>query len=67
MKTQDQKSILIEMGGEGWKFTCYNQNIDIDNGLYFGNKNTYIENQNIFVSGITNEKNINIEWELNKI
>ena len=35
MKTQDQKSILIEMDGEGWKFTCYNQNIDIDNGLYF--------------------------------
>ena len=67
MKTQDQKSILIEMGGEGWKFTCHNQNIDIDNGLYFGNKNTYIENQNIFVTGITNEKNINIEWELNKI
>ena len=67
MKTQDQKTILIEVDGEGWKFTCNNQNIDIDNGLYFGNKNTYIENQNIFVTGITNEKNINIEWELNKI
>ena len=67
MKTQDQKSILIEMNDEGWRFTCYNQNIDIDNGLYFGNKNTYIENQNIFISGITNEKNTNIEWELNKL
>jgi len=67
MKTQDQKSILIEMDDEGWRFTCYNQNIDIDNGLYFGNKNTYIENQNIFISGIANEKNTNIEWELDKI
>ena len=67
MKTQDQKSILIEMDTEGWRFTCDNYNIDIDNGLYFGNKNTYIENQNIFISGITNEKNINIKWELNKI
>ena len=28
--------------------------INIDNGLYFGNKNSYTENQNIFISGITN-------------
>ena len=54
MKTQDNKSILIELGNEGWKFTCENYQIEIDNGLYFGKKNTYIENQNIFVSGITN-------------
>ena len=67
MKTQDRKSILIEIDTEGWRFTCNDYNIDIDNGLYFGNKNTYIENQNIFISGITNEKYINIEWELNKI
>ena len=67
MKTQDQKSILIEVDTEGWRFTCDNYNIDIDNGLYFGNKNTYIENQNIFISGITNEKNINVKWELSKI
>ena len=26
-----------------------------------------IENQNIFISGITKEKKINIKWELNKI
>ena len=67
MKTQDHKSILIEMDTEGWRFICDNHNIDIDNGLYFGNKNTYIENQNIFISGIANEKNINVKWELNKI
>ena len=67
MKTQDQKSILIEVDTEGWRFICDNHHIDIDNGLYFGNKNTYIENQNIFISGIINEKNMNIEWELIKI
>ncbi len=67
MKTQDQKSILIEMDTDGWRFICDNYNIDIDNGLYFGNKNTHIENQNIFISGIINDKNINIEWELKKI
>tara|TARA_B100000609_G_C17073316_1_gene360281 strand:- start:100 stop:303 length:204 start_codon:yes stop_codon:yes gene_type:complete len=67
MKTQDNKSILIELGNEGWKFTCENYQIEIDNGLYFGKKNTYIENQNIFISGITNFKNNNIKWELKKI
>ena len=66
MKTQDNKSILIELGNEGWKFTCENYQIEIDNGLYFGKKNTYIENQNIFVSGITNFQNNNIKWELEK-
>ncbi len=67
MKTQDSKTILIELEDEGWKFTCENFNINIDNGLYFGNKNSYIQNQNIFISGITNKKNENIIWELNKI
>ena len=67
MKTQDNKSILIELEDEGWKFTCDNYEINIDNGLYFGNKNSYIENQNIFISGILNNNEENIEWEIKKI
>ena len=67
MKTQDNKSILIELEDEGWKFTCDNYEINIDNGLYFGNKNSYIENQNIFVSGILNNNEKNIKWEIKKI
>ena len=67
MKTQDNKAILIELEDEGWKFTCDNYNINIDNGLYFGNKNSYTQNQNIFISGITSNKNENISWQLNKI
>ena len=67
MKTQDNKSILIDLDDEGWKFTCRNFNIDIDNGLYFGNKNSYTQNQNIFISGITNNQDENIEWQLSKI
>jgi len=67
MKTQDNKAILIELEDEGWKFTCDNFNINIDNGLYFGNKNSYTQNQNIFISGITNNKNENITWQLIKI
>ena len=53
MKTQDNRSILIELEDEGWKFTCNNFDINIDNSLYFGNKNSYKENRNIFISGIT--------------
>ena len=67
MKTQDNKSILIEIADEGWKFNCNNYDIDIDNGLYFGKKNTHIDNQNIFITGIISEKNTNIKWELTKI
>ena len=51
----NNKSILIELEDEGWKFSCDNFNINIDNGLYLGIKNSYKENQNIFVSGISNK------------
>ncbi len=67
MKTQDNKTILIQLRDEGWKFTCDNYDINIDNGLYFGNKNLYSENQNIFITGITNNQTQNIKWEIKKI
>ena len=67
MKTQDNKSILIEFGDEGWSFSCDNFNIDIDNGLYFGNKNSYKENQNIFISGISDKSDEVIKWEISKL
>ena len=44
-----------------------NFDINIDNGLYFGNKNSYIENQNIFISGINNKKEQVIKWEISKL
>jgi len=67
MKTQDNKSILIELVDQGWKFTCDNYDINIDNGLYFGNKNSYTENQNIFVTGISNNQVENIKWKIERI
>jgi uncharacterized heparinase superfamily protein len=67
MKTQDNKSILIELEDEGWRFSCDNFDINIDNGLYFGKKNSYIENQNIFISGITNKSEDTIKWEISKL
>ena len=67
MKTQDNKTILIELNNEGWKFTCNNYDINIDNGLYFGKKNLYTENQNIFITGISNNQIENIKWKIKKI
>jgi uncharacterized heparinase superfamily protein len=67
MKTQDNKSILIELEEEGWKFSCDNFDINIDNGLYFGNKNSYKENQNIFITGMTKKQDQTIKWEITKL
>ena len=67
MKTQDNKTILIEIGDEGWKFNCNNYEVNIENGLFFNSKSTYVENQNIFISGIINSKISDIKWELIKI
>ena len=67
MKTLDNKSILIDLDGEGWKFNSINSNINIDNGLYFGKKNLFLDNQNIFISGMTNDNNQTIKWEITKL
>jgi len=67
MKTQDNKSILIDLVGEGWKFNSNNNNMDIDNGLYFGKKNSFVDNQNIVISGMTNDENQSIKWEIIKL
>jgi len=67
MKTQDNKSILIDLDGEGWKFNSDNNNMNIDNGLYFGRKDSFVDNQNIVISGMTNDKNQTIKWEITKL
>jgi len=66
-KLLNNESIIIESNNAGWKFTCKNNNIDIETGLYFGIKNKYLENKNILISGITNSEEQNILWELSKI
>ena len=67
MKTQDNKSILIDLDGEGWKFNSTINNINIDNGLYFGKKDSFLDNQNIVISGMTNDENQTIKWEITKL
>ena len=58
-KTQDNRTVLIELENSGWKFFTNHGIIRIETGLYFGKKNTYIENQNIFISGNTTKMKIN--------
>ena len=66
-KTQDGKSVLIELKNSGWKFLCKDHRIEVETGLYFGKKNSFVENQNIFISGITQNEDQEIIWELTKI
>ena len=66
-KTQDGKAILIELENSGWRFTCKEHYIDVETGLYFGKKNSFIENQNIFISGKTQKGDQIVNWEINKI
>jgi uncharacterized heparinase superfamily protein len=67
MKTQDNKSIFIDLDGEGWKFNSDDNDINIDSGLYFGIKNSFTDNQNINISGMTNAENQTIKWEITKL
>ena len=66
-KTQDNKSILIEIENSGWRFFADNHLIDIETGLYFGNKNSFVENQNISISGKTRNEEQTIGWQIIKI
>ena len=60
-------SILIDIENEGWKFTAQGYTIDIETGLYFGKKNSFTKNQNLFISGITQKEDQIIKWEFEKI
>ena len=66
-KTQDKNTILIELENSAWRFYSVNGSIDVETGLYFGNKNNYLENQNIFISGLTEKDDQVIKWEITKI
>ncbi len=66
-KTQDNLTVLIELENSGWRFYTNCGVIDIETGLYFGKKNTYSENQNIFISGKTEKEDQVIEWGISKI
>ncbi len=68
VKTQDPNSILLRLdNGDGWRFNCQNHKVLIENGIYLGDKNKLKNNENIYISGTTdNEKKI-IKWSFEKI
>ena len=66
-RLQDNKSVLIELENSGWRFFSNDGMIGVETGLYFGDKNNYIENQNIFISGITQSNEQLIKWQISKI
>ncbi len=66
-KLINNESILIESKNSGWKFTCKNHRIDVETGLYFGNKNKYLENKNILITGTTSSEDQKINWNLSRI
>jgi len=39
----------------------------IEKGIYLGNRNKIIENENIFISGMTNGEDQIIKWSFEKI
>ena len=59
--------VLIELENSGWRFFSKDGLIGVETGLYFGDKNKYIENQNIFISGVTQNNEQLIEWQISKI
>ena len=68
VKTQEKNTILLSsVNGEGWKFNCADYEVFIENGIFLGNKNKLIKNENIFISDITHSKNQSIKWSFEKI
>ena len=67
MKTQDGKTIYMDINNEGWKFSGKNCIINFETGLFFGIKNKFVENQNILISGTINKCEKEMIWELEKI
>ena len=66
-KTLNNKTILIEIENSGWRFLTNCEIINIESGIYFGNKNFSRENQNICLSGKIRNINQEIKWVFEKI
>ena len=67
IKTQDRQSILLQLKKSGWRFICNHKNFGIETGLYFGKKDSYTENKNLFINGEISKEEEKIEWEIKKI
>ena len=67
-KTQDGKSILISLeNGEGWIFKSNDEIINLEKGLFFGDKKNILNSENIAIVGTTKNITKNINWKLEKV
>ena len=51
----------------GLKFMSFNNKISFETGLFFGNKDNFLENQNILITGKIIDQNVSINWEIEKV
>jgi len=68
VKTKSNKSVLISLAtGEGWLLESKMNDINIENDIFFGNKNKIMKNESISITGSTNESLNSIEWKIERI
>ena len=58
--------ILISIKNQGWKFQCKNQDVKIENSLYFAEKEKVLETTCIVVEGTLKQEINKIMWSLEK-
>jgi len=65
---QDKRSALLKpRRGAGWRFTCADQSIALEESIYFDGSRTRRRTQQIVVFGPLGETGANIKWRLSKI
>ena len=68
VKTKSNKSVLISLAtGEGWLLESKMNDINIENDIFFGNKNQIMKNESISITDSTNESLHSIEWKIERI
>ena len=57
----------VGAGREGWIFKNEKDDLNIEKNIFFANKSKFLNNECILISGSTNEKNISINWRIERI
>ena len=66
-KTKDGSTVLIQLiNGEGLIFKSENNEVKIEKNIFLGGKNI-INTKCIVISGITREKEISVNWKIEKV
>ena len=60
-------AILKPRRGAGWRFTCVNQNITLEESVFFDSNLSQRRTQQILVSGALGKNGATIKWRLSKI